>query len=201
MGGTREQGLHANMRKGFDAVAESTRNAVPEEIDLLDEDYNEEEKVEHSLPAVEDGESWSRMVAIRVDKHILDQVEALEDKVASASMQVPGWRVPDRSLADTLVLRANCEKDAEGQDPVIVACQKLLELEAAIERRYLKAPLGRSNNNVTLEAINKDKDREKDNSFNNENGDEKHDEIVPLKDSDQSLSEEVMENDHNSTDK
>ena len=87
--GTREQGLHANIRKGFDAVAESTRNVVPEEIDLLDEDYNEENKDEHSLPAPEDGESWSRVVAIRVDKHILDQVEALEDKVASASMQVP----------------------------------------------------------------------------------------------------------------
>ena len=33
--------------------------------------------------------SWSREVALRVEKHILEQIEGLEDKVASASMQIP----------------------------------------------------------------------------------------------------------------
>ena len=33
--------------------------------------------------------SWSKEVALRVDKYILEQVEALEDKVQAASMQVP----------------------------------------------------------------------------------------------------------------
>jgi hypothetical protein len=33
--------------------------------------------------------SWSKDVALRIDKYILEQVEALEDKVQAASMQVP----------------------------------------------------------------------------------------------------------------
>ena len=33
--------------------------------------------------------SWSKEVALRIDKYILEQVEALEDKVQAASMQVP----------------------------------------------------------------------------------------------------------------
>jgi hypothetical protein len=51
-------------------------------------------------------------------------------------------------LSDTLKLRPSCEEDAEN-DPesvnVVEVCrQRLLELEAAVERRYLKAPLGNS---------------------------------------------------------
>ena len=61
---------------------------------------------------------------------------------------VQGWKVPDRLLSDTLKLRPSCEEDAEN-DPesvnVVEVCrQRLLELEAAVERRYLKAPLGNS---------------------------------------------------------
>ena len=41
------------------------------------------------VPAPDAPGSWNREVAIRVDKYILEQVEALEDKVAAASMQVP----------------------------------------------------------------------------------------------------------------
>lgn len=32
--------------------------------------------------------SWNRVVALRVDMAVLEQVEAMEDKVANASMQV-----------------------------------------------------------------------------------------------------------------
>jgi hypothetical protein len=34
----------------------------------------------------------------RVEKYILEQIEALEDKVAAASMQVPVCTTPDNSL-------------------------------------------------------------------------------------------------------
>ena len=46
-------------------------------------------------PKVDPKGKWDNEMALRVDKFILEQVEALEDKVASASMQVPGWRVPN----------------------------------------------------------------------------------------------------------
>lgn len=58
-------------------------------------------------------------------------MEALEDKVANASMQVKGWRIPSRDGPDVPL----------GQI-VPVAKERLAALEAAIERRYLKPPLG-----------------------------------------------------------
>lgn len=59
------------------------------------------------------------------------KVEALEDKVASASMQIKGWKLPSRDMSDIPV----------GQ--VVDICRdRLASLEMNIERRYLKPPLG-----------------------------------------------------------
>ena len=52
-------------------------------------------------PEVDPKGHWKNEMALRVDKFILEQVEALEDKVASASMQVPGWRVPNNGEIET----------------------------------------------------------------------------------------------------
>jgi len=61
-------------------------------------------------------------------------VENLEDKVASASMQVKGWRVPAKSVEAEM---QTCKSGI-----VKVAKNRLISLESAIERRYLKPPLG-----------------------------------------------------------
>lgn len=66
-----------------------------------------------------------------VSIYVCIQVEALEDKVANASMQVKGWKVPNR----------DAEEVTPGQ-AVPLAKERLASLEAAIERRYLKPPLG-----------------------------------------------------------
>ena len=111
-------------------------------------------------PRPDDPEFYSRDVSLRCEKYILEQVEALEDKVATASMQVPGWVMPDRPLVDTLVFRSSCEEKLDNDDrldAVEVVRQRLTELEAAIERRYLKAPLGFSQE-VTLKKITEKKD-------------------------------------------
>jgi len=176
--GTREQNLLNNIRKGIDAILESSKKVAPEEIDFMDEEYQEldmegnntkdEEKREEVVPGVSVADppgSWSKEVALRVDKYILEQVEALEDKVASASMQVPGWKMPDRPLVDTLSFRPSCEEPLENDtrlDPVEVARQRLLELELAIERRYLKAPLGHNHHDVTLQTITDSKEKQTD---------------------------------------
>lgn len=200
--GTREQGLLASFRKGMEAVSESSKKVPSEEIDFLEDDLNEDgiekrAEIVPGVPAEDHAENWSRSVALRVDKYILEQVEALEDKVASASMQVPGWRIPDRALADTLVFRPSCEEEGEGLrlDPVKVAREKLLELEAAIERRYLKAPLGRSNHDVTLETISKDKEKEKEEREGKDEADEK-DSITTSQEEDEVIKES---NDNEST--
>lgn len=59
------------------------------------------------------------------------QVEALEDKVANASMQMKGWKIPSRDGPDIQV-----------GEVVTIAKERLASLESAIERRYLKPPLG-----------------------------------------------------------
>ncbi|KAK9720736.1 Methyl-CpG binding domain [Popillia japonica] len=98
---------------------------------------NENEEIELiedvGVPAESTPLAWSPMVAQRVDLFLLEQVEALEDKVANASMQVKGWRIPNRDMSDILL----------GQ-VVGIAKERLASLEAAIERRYLKPPLGAS---------------------------------------------------------
>ena len=84
---------------------------------------------------------------------ITEQVEALEDKVAAASMQVPGWKVPNKDDIDDRKFRPAClynlgqvdlndEYGPEATNPVEEARERLLDLEMNIERRYLKAPLG-----------------------------------------------------------
>ena len=102
-------------------------------------------------------------MALRVDKFILEQVEALEDKVASASMQVPGWRVPQTNVEDRTFRPAclynketpvdlNDKYGPEATNPVEEARERLIDLELNIERRYLKAPLG-SNAHINLQTI------------------------------------------------
>lgn len=82
--------------------------------------------------------SWDRTVSQRIENLILEQVENLEDKVASASMQVKGWKIPNRSNFE------NDESNTKRQkiDPIETSKQRLIALESAIERRYLKPPLG-----------------------------------------------------------
>ena len=155
-----------NIRKGLEAILESSKKVSTDEIDILDDDeYHAEsmERVTEIVPGAarpEKVSEFSREVAIRCEKYILEQVEALEDKVATASMQVPGCLMLDRPLIDNLHFRASCQTEGEagaGLDPVEVGRSRLLELEAAIERRYLKAPLGFSQE-VTLKKITTKKD-------------------------------------------
>lgn len=93
------------------------------------------------IPKPDNPNNWSEQVALRVDAQLLEQVEALEDKVANASMQVKGWKLPPRAGTEEA---EEIEKlnEMEKISAVEQARQRLLSLEAAIERRYLKPPLG-----------------------------------------------------------
>lgn len=87
--------------------------------------------MECGAPLADECNGWNKKVAQRVDVFLLEQVEALEDKVANASMQIKGWKVPGRDTGDVNAAQA-----------VEIAKERLGALEAAIERRYLKPPLG-----------------------------------------------------------
>lgn len=78
--------------------------------------------------------AWNPRVAKRVEQQLLDQVEALEDKIANASMQIKGWIVPQRDDSES--------DDALESIDLNLIKDRIINLESAIERRYLKPPLG-----------------------------------------------------------
>lgn len=88
--------------------------------------------------------AWSVKVMHEIELAALEEVEALEERIFQASLQAKqGWRPPkDDSLV--LVDRSVTETKDNESYPLDVAISRLLELEANIERRYLKPPLIRS---------------------------------------------------------
>ncbi|XP_034933762.1 bromodomain adjacent to zinc finger domain protein 2B isoform X11 [Chelonus insularis] len=115
-------------------------------------DLHLEGEEEVPIPRPDDPNEWSEQVALRVDAQLLEQVEALEDKVANASMQVKGWKLPPRAGTEEA---EEIEKlnEMEKISAVEQARQRLLSLEAAIERRYLKPPLGICTGDPNLAAL------------------------------------------------
>jgi len=107
-----------------------------------------------ALPDTDD--SWSRETSLRGDILLLEQIEALEDRVASASMQVKGWKLPPRATAEmNLVFRTTGDDSPEDNrvDPIQMAKERLLSVELAIERRYLKAPLGQNKGDLVQSVL------------------------------------------------
>lgn len=123
--GVREKELRINL---LSAIADSLDLSIPDNI------FNTELGVmpnEYVLP--EPMSVWNPAIARRVEVALLEQVESMEDKVASASMQMKGWVLPTRDENEPI-------DDSEELIPVIR--DRILGLEGAIERRYLKPPLG-----------------------------------------------------------
>lgn len=90
MRGAREQILLQNLKKTMDFVHEPAKKPLSEELELeVLDDEEEMEMLPGNAPPKDIPGDWSYEVALRVDKYVLEQVEALEDKVAAASMQVP----------------------------------------------------------------------------------------------------------------
>ena len=177
--GAREQHLLSNIKRNFDLLRDVAKKQLPDHMTMEPPEGYEELDGEHPLPDPKG--HWSKEVALRVDKYILEQVEALEDKVAAASMQVPGWKVPNKEDVDKRTFRPAClynegevdlndEYGPEATNPVEEARERLQDLELNIERRYLKAPLG-SANKVNLQTIENSMTKKKD-SMDTTNPDE-----------------------------
>ncbi|MCJ8732668.1 hypothetical protein PDJAM_G00213940 [Pangasius djambal] len=88
--------------------------------------------------------------AMDMDIAVLQQVEELERRVTSASLQVKGWMPtePQSEREDLLYYEHKAVGKNEGTDivrrtnnPLDIAVAHLFELERNIERRYLKSPL------------------------------------------------------------
>lgn len=127
MKGVREKNLRQNL---LSALSESIDLTIPCPVS-----NNRAPPTVNGFIEPEAFNAWNPRVAKRVEQQLLDQVEALEDKIANGSMQIKGWIVPQR------------DNDSESDDALEsidlnLIKDRITNLEAAIERRYLKPPLG-----------------------------------------------------------
>ncbi|XP_077561905.1 bromodomain adjacent to zinc finger domain protein 2B-like isoform X6 [Haemaphysalis longicornis] len=226
--GIREKALLKQLEKNFNygtaACIPNSHQDVGLEITELDREVSEKHG---GAPPPDYEDQWSFEVALQVDLAILAQVEALEQRLLGASMQVKTWRPPPRVSDDPSVeYRPSCvvlnkkllassddddeddsnasqasaapspqeskhkSRDTKGGseepevnvagdeepraesppasedatvdapkqespaaeehfvNPIEVAKERLLGLEAAIERRYVRPPLGTSGNSI-----------------------------------------------------
>ena len=182
--GAREQHLLSSIKRNFDLLRDVAKKQLPDHMTMEPPEGYEDLDGEHPMPDPKG--HWSKEVALRVDKYILEQVEALEDKVAAASMQVPGWKVPNKEDVDKRTFRPAClynegevdlkdEYGPEATNPVEEARERLMDLELNIERRYLKAPLG-SANKVNLQTIENSMTKKPDESLDETNENENQEE-------------------------
>ncbi|XP_076092081.1 bromodomain adjacent to zinc finger domain protein 2A-like isoform X8 [Mytilus galloprovincialis] len=144
------------------------------------EDNNEDEKQEKRKKKKRK-ESEESVIdhAHQVELTVLDAVENLEERVASASLQVKGWKVPQRISDESdikLVDRFHENLKENEKYPLDVAREKLINLEPNIERRYLKPPLCKNQQinmaNISASSFNDGHDS----SHCDENGDEDEEE-------------------------
>ncbi|KFP16161.1 Bromodomain adjacent to zinc finger domain protein 2B [Egretta garzetta] len=156
--GIREKALQKQIQKHMDYITLAC--VKNKDVAIIDINENEDNQVTRDVV-----ENWSvEEQAMEMDLAILQQVEDLERRVASASLQVKGWLCPEpASERDDLVYRehksitrlhkkhdGDCAGGGEGNtsslerksdNPLDIAVTRLADLERNIERRYLKSPL------------------------------------------------------------
>ncbi|KAM9550469.1 bromodomain adjacent to zinc finger domain protein 2B isoform 20-T33 [Guaruba guarouba] len=156
--GIREKALQKQIQKHMDYITLAC--IKNKDVAIIDTNENEDNQVTRDVV-----EKWSvEEQAMAMDVAILQQVEDLERRVASASLQVKGWLCPEpASERDDLVYRehksitrlhkkhdGDCAGGGEGStsslerksdNPLDIAVTRLADLERNIERRYLKSPL------------------------------------------------------------
>ncbi|XP_049978575.1 bromodomain adjacent to zinc finger domain protein 2B isoform X3 [Alexandromys fortis] len=156
--GIREKALQKQIQKHLDYITQAC--IKNKDVAIIELNENEENQVTRDIV-----ENWSiEEQAMELDLNILQQVEDLERRVASASLQVKGWMCPEpASEREDLVyfehksftkLYKEHDGDLPGDEensahalarksdnPLDIAVTRLADLERNIERRYLKSPL------------------------------------------------------------
>ncbi|XP_039539230.1 bromodomain adjacent to zinc finger domain protein 2B isoform X2 [Pimephales promelas] len=142
--GIREKQLQKQLQKHMDYIGQvCSRNR---DVTVIDVSELEENQVSEDTV-----QSWCvEEQAMDIDIGVLQQVEELEHKVTSASLQVKGWMHPvPQSQSEDLVYYEHkpvvddCNRGIvrHANNPLDMAVTRLAELERNIERRYLKSPL------------------------------------------------------------
>ncbi|XP_052805441.1 bromodomain adjacent to zinc finger domain protein 2B-like isoform X3 [Mya arenaria] len=91
------------------------------------------------------------------DRLVLEEVETLEDRIASASLQIKGWKLAPKTYSDEsdirIIPRIKVKQDENDCYPIEAAKERLLQLELNIERRYLKPPLSKARHRLSLTSM------------------------------------------------
>ncbi|XP_055253422.1 bromodomain adjacent to zinc finger domain protein 2B isoform X13 [Moschus berezovskii] len=156
--GIREKALQKQIQKHLDYITQAC--IKNKDVAIIELNENDENQVTRDIV-----ENWSiEEQAMEMDLNILQQVEDLERRVASASLQVKGWMCPEpASEREDLVYFEHKSfsklcKEHDGEfpgeeessahalerkidNPLDIAVTRLADLERNIERRYLKSPL------------------------------------------------------------
>ncbi|XP_072468206.1 bromodomain adjacent to zinc finger domain protein 2B isoform X30 [Notamacropus eugenii] len=156
--GIREKALQKQIQKHLDYITQAC--IKNKDVAIIEMNENEENQVTRDIV-----ENWSvDEQAMEMDLTILQQVEDLERRVASASLQVKGWMCPEPAseredlvyFEHKSVTKLCKEHDGEytrgeessasplerkSDNPLDIAVTRLADLERNIERRYLKSPL------------------------------------------------------------
>ncbi|XP_044173558.1 bromodomain adjacent to zinc finger domain protein 2B-like isoform X5 [Acropora millepora] len=139
--GIREKILQKNCQKYSEYANSSCTKGDQVESDS---DDDEEEQKLANISSKKDtpfADKTFPHVAFAVDKAILREVEEMEEKVFTASLQVKGWRLPPKA-SKGLSRNALSDFNPLGEEsPLGIAISRLTSLERGIERRYLKHPL------------------------------------------------------------
>ncbi|XP_053540619.1 bromodomain adjacent to zinc finger domain protein 2B isoform X10 [Ictalurus punctatus] len=154
--GIRERALQKQLQKSIELISQTcnkNKEVAVMEVSELDE----------GQVSVETLQEWCvEEQAMETDIALLQQVEELERRVTSASLQVKGWMHPEpQSEREDLLYyehkplpkacpgaesqeERSSEKGLRRQpsNPLDIAVMRLAELERHIERRYLRSPLG-----------------------------------------------------------
>ncbi|XP_078537813.1 bromodomain adjacent to zinc finger domain protein 2B isoform X5 [Lissotriton helveticus] len=156
--GIREKSLQKQIQKHLEYITHACfRNR---DVDIIEVSRHDNAQMTRDVV-----ENWSvEDQAMEIDMAILQQVEDLERRVASASLQIKGWIYPEpASEREDLVYYEHksinkshmelegqhsieeganvCALERRSDNPLDIAVTRLTELERNIERRYLKSPL------------------------------------------------------------
>ncbi|XP_044834235.1 bromodomain adjacent to zinc finger domain protein 2B isoform X3 [Mauremys mutica] len=156
--GIREKALQKQIQKHMDYITLAC--IKNKDVAIIEINENEENQVTRDIV-----ENWSvEEQAMEMDLAILHQVEDLERRVVSASLQVKGWICPEPASeredliyyehkSFTKLYKKHDGECAGGEggntsalerksdNPLDIAVTRLADLERNIERRYLKSPL------------------------------------------------------------
>ncbi|XP_053328178.1 bromodomain adjacent to zinc finger domain protein 2B isoform X4 [Spea bombifrons] len=156
--GIREKSLQKQLQKHLDYITQTC-------LKIKDATLIEMNSPEECALSRDIFENWCvEDQEMEVDMAVLQQVEDLERRVASASLQIKGWMCPEpASEREDLVYYEHksvndwhMEHDGEqpadegnnsnilerkSDNPLDIAVTRLIDLERNIERRYLKSPL------------------------------------------------------------